>query len=77
MPHELTEWRTEKVGVLGGLPPTRQKGAKTMLLRPSSKLPSLVSVREACPGIPSSCKQEAWEMGIPSVIICIYREICK
>ena len=48
-PSELTEWRTEKVGVLGGLPPTRQKGAKTMLLRTSSKLPSLVSVREVCP----------------------------
>lgn len=44
-PSELTEWRMEKVGVLGRLPPTKQKGAKTMLLRPSSKLPSLVRVR--------------------------------
>ena len=37
----------------GGCPrqaaPTRQKGAEAMLLRPSSKLPSLVSVKEVRP----------------------------
>ena len=46
-PSELEEWSVEKVCILGRLPPARGKGAKTVLLSPSPKLPSLERAGEA------------------------------